>query len=200
MKRRNWYKAGGKESVLFVPCTPDGKLMKSYQKEVEKSGLKIKIVEQGGTKLKDLLHRKDPFKTSSCNREECFVCSSEGNGNCRKDNITYSITCTEECRQKDIYHGESSFNAYSRGCEHLRKFENNDPNSMLVQHCNIAHDGRRVKFRMDVKESFHHDPTKRQISEGINIEKTPKNRLMNSKSEWNTPIMPQCVVQRLSER
>ena len=125
---------------------------------------------------------------------------SGGNGNCRKDNINYTITCTEVCNQKDIYQGESSYNAYSQGLEHLRKFESNNPNSMLVQHCNVVHEGRRVKFRMDVTGSFHHDAAKIQITEELEIERTPKDRLMNSKSEWNTPIMPQCVVQRLSER
>ena len=80
------------------------------------------------------------------------------------------------------------------------KYESNNLNSMLVQHCNVAHEGRKVKFRMDVKESFHHDAKKRQITEGLNIERTSKNRSTNSKSEWNTPAMPQCVVQRLSER
>ena len=72
--------------------------------------------------------------------------------------------------------------------------------SMLLEHCNLAHDGRRVKFKMDVTGTYHRDSTKRQISEGLMIEKTPRTRLMNSKSEWNTPNMPQCVVRRLSER
>ena len=53
---------------------------------------------------------------------------------------------------------------------------------------------------MDVTRTFHTDSTKRQIMEGLEIENTPKNRLMNSKSEWNTPSIPQCVVRRLSER
>ena len=174
--------------------------MKSYQDHIRNSGFKIKVVEQSGTKLKDLLHRKDPFKEQSCQRQDCFVCTSGGKGNCRKENINYKISCTENCYQKDVYQGETSYNAYTRGGEHLTKYQKNDQKSMLLQHCNIVHDGRRVKFRMDVIEYFHHDPTKRQISEGLNIEKTPKNRLMNSKSEWNTPQMPQCTVTRLSER
>ena len=71
---------------------------------------------------------------------------------------------------------------------------------MMVQHCNVAHDGRRVSFKMDVTGTFYRDSAKRQITEGVQIEKTPNRRLMNSKSEWNTPNMPQCVVRRLSER
>ena len=53
---------------------------------------------------------------------------------------------------------------------------------------------------MDVTGIFHKDATKRQITEGLQIERTPNNRLMNSKTEWNTPSMPACVVTRLSER
>ena len=186
--------------MIFVPCTPEGKLMRAYQEQIKKSGFKIKVVEQSGTKLKDLLHRRDPFKKQNCGHEDCLVCGTGGKGNCRKENITYVISCTEECNEKDLYKGETSYNAYTRGDEHLKKYESNNPKSMLVQHCNIVHDGRRVKFRMDVTGSFHHDTTKRQITEGLQIEETPKNRLMNSKSEWNTPQMPQCVVRRLSER
>ena len=199
-KKKTWFKKGGEESVIFVPCTPEGKLMRAYQEQIKKSGFKIKVVEQSGTKLKDLLHGRDPFKKQNCGHEDCLVCGTGGKGNCRKENITYVISCTEECNEKDLYKGETSYNAYTRGDEHLKKYESNNPKSMLVQHCNIVHDGRRVKFRMDVTGSFHHDTTKRQITEGLQIEETPKNRLMNSKSEWNTPQMPQCVVRRLSER
>ena len=133
-------------------------------------------------------------------RQDCFVCTTGGKGNCSKDNVNYLISCTEECRQKDLYHGESSYNAYTRGSEHLQKYNKSSNDSMLLNHCNTVHDGRRVNFRMDVTRTFHNDPTKRQIMEGLEIENTPKNRLMNSKSEWNTPNMPQCVVRRLSER
>ena len=123
-----------------------------------------------------------------------------GKGDCSKENVNYSITCNEECHNRDIYHGESSYSAYTRGCEHLEKLYNGNPKSMLLQHCNTVHDGREVGFRMDVTGTFHKDTTKRQITEGLQIERTPNNRLMNSKTEWNTPSMPACVVTRLSER
>ena len=148
--------------------------MKAYQEQIKKSGFKIKVVEQSGTKLKDMLHKRDPFKTQNCGQGECLVCGTGGRGNCRKENITYTISCTEECNEKDLYKGETSYNAYTRGEEHLKKYENNNPKSMLAQHCNVVHDGRRVKFRMDVTGSFHHDTTKRQITEGLHIEETPK--------------------------
>ena len=175
-------------------------MKKAYEHEIRQSKFKIKVVEKGGTKLKDILHKKDPFKKTGCGRKDCFICTTGGSGNCSRENISYQIKCTEECRTKDLYSGETSYNAYSRGGEHLKKYENNDPKSMLIEHCNVAHEGRRVKFQMNVTGSFHRDATKRQIYEGHEIERTPQVRLMNSKSEWNTPSMPECVVTRLSER
>ena len=49
---------------------------------------------------------------------------------------------------------------------------------------------------MNVTGTFHRDPTLRQISEGIDIEDTPQERLMNTRNEWNTPLVPQTVIRR----
>ena len=173
-KRKTWYKNNGNESVIFIPYTPGGKLKKAYEEEIRKSKLKMKIVEQKGTKVKDILHKKNPFKQERCNREECFICTTNGKGNCAKENATYQISCAEECQNKDIYKGETGYNSYTRGAEHLQKYVNNDPESMLMKHCNIAHGGRKVNFRMDVTGTYHRDTTKRQISEGHQIDKTLK--------------------------
>ena len=162
--------------------------------------MKIKVVEQTGTKVKDILNKKNSFKQDQCTRTDCFVCGTNGKGNCSRENATYTISCTEACQKKDIYQGETAYNTYTRGTEHLKKYVNNNPKSMLLEHCIIAHEGRKVNFKMDVTGTYHRDSTKRQIAEGLKIEKTPNQRLMNSKSEWNTPNMPQCVVRRLSER
>ena len=121
-------------------------------------------------------------------------------GNCSRENASYRISCAEECQIKDLYDGETSYNCYTRGGEHLQKYLNNHPKSMLIEHCNIAHNGRRVEFKMDITGTYHRDSTKRQIAEGIMIGNAKKSRCMNSKIEWNTPNMPQCVVRRLSER
>ena len=156
------------------------------------------MVEGSGVNIKDILHRKDPFKKKECERVDCFVCRSGGKGKeiCNKENIKYRISCTENCRRKDIYPGETSYSAYTRGKEHLEKYNRRDPNSILHNHCENEHQGRRVKFRMDITGTFHQDPTLRQISEGLDIENTPQNRLMNTRSEWNSSLIPQCTVRR----
>ena len=197
---KSWYKNNGNESVIFVPCTPEEKLKKAYEEEIKKSRFKIKIVEKSGKKLKDTLHKKDPFKSEKCGKIDCFVCTTNGKGNCRKENVTYTIRCMEECDKKDIYYGETSYNAYTRGGEHLHKYNSKDPKSIMFQHDNLVHEGRKCKYQMSVTGTFHNDSTKRQIAEGVNIEKIPRERLMNSKNEWNTPNMPACTVTRLKDR
>ena len=102
-KKLNWYKTNGHESVIFVPCTPESQLRKLYEREVKKSDFKIKIVERSGTKIKDLLHKKNPFKKEKCERNDCFVCSTGGKGNCNKENITYDIICQGECERKKCF-------------------------------------------------------------------------------------------------
>ena len=52
MKKRMWYKNGGFDSVLFVPSTPNGELKNAYQKEIAKSGHRIKVVEKSGITLR----------------------------------------------------------------------------------------------------------------------------------------------------
>ena len=43
-KRKNWYKKGGNDAVMFLPATPESELQKTYQEEIQKRGLNIKVV------------------------------------------------------------------------------------------------------------------------------------------------------------
>ena len=197
-KKKNWYKCGGAESIIFIPCTPKEQLKKEYEREIARSGFRIKVVERSGTKIKDVLHRKDPFKRNQCEREDCFVCRSGGKGKsiCNKENIKYTITCTENCGRKDVYRGETSYSAYTRGKEHLDNYYKRNADSPLHNHCENEHQENRVQFKMDITGTFHRDSTLRQISEGLDIEGTSQKRIMNTKSEWNSSLIPQCTVQR----
>ena len=56
-KKRNWYTKGNYEAVMFLPATPNSELKKLYVEEIEKRGIRIKIVEKSGTKIKNLFHR-----------------------------------------------------------------------------------------------------------------------------------------------
>ena len=118
------------EAIVFVPCTKGEKIHEAIQ-EVEDDHIKktnkkrIRVVERGGTKLKDLLCQTDPWANMKCEREDCFPCASKDEKshgvNCMKENITYTIKC-KKCKEKEIvaeYWGESARNGYKRGSEHL---------------------------------------------------------------------------------
>ena len=72
------------EAVVFVACTPNAELQKLLQAEEDRfiatTKLKrIRIVERGGTKLKDLLCSRDPWEGKRCEREDCLPCSGDEN-------------------------------------------------------------------------------------------------------------------------
>ena len=50
-KVRGWYKKGGFDSKMFVPATPGAELKKRVEKEMEGTGVRVKIVEKPGEKL-----------------------------------------------------------------------------------------------------------------------------------------------------
>ena len=66
MKRKRWYKDGGFNSVLFVTMTRNGELKRRYEKEIRKSGLRIKVVERTGRTLKSQLQTSNPFREANC--------------------------------------------------------------------------------------------------------------------------------------
>ena len=81
-KKVNWYKNNATEvdykSVLFVPVTKDGILVKEIRKCEEElnrnSKERIKVMESGGVKLKNLLVNKNPFKNTKCDEKKCLIC------------------------------------------------------------------------------------------------------------------------------
>ena len=86
---------------MFVPCTPGGILQRKIQEAEDQftAGTRLKrirVVERGGIKLKDLLCAGDPWSSEICEREECLPCGSRESGggiNCQKENVTYTISC-----------------------------------------------------------------------------------------------------------
>ena len=149
---------------------------------LQKSNCKVRIIERAGVSVKKKLQKSYPFLKEKCD-ETCFVCMSEGKGNCKRSNVTYQIACTRPgC--KHVYEGESSRHAYSRGREHLKSLAKKDEDSVLVQHIKEKHendfsDPPCFKFKMSVTQS-HVTALSRLVTEAVNIEHTTK-PLLNRK-------------------
>ena len=87
--------------MLFVAPTPGGTLAKELRQREEElnrhSDERVKIVEKGGLKIKDILGTKNPFKKSKCAQKDCplctsianVVCSEDSNISCNSNNIGY---------------------------------------------------------------------------------------------------------------
>ena len=191
-RKRNWYKRGGYDSVMFIPATPNSELRRILQDEAGKSRFRIRMVEMAGTSLKRNLQRSDPFRGTSCKRGNCAVCTSGGSGRCDRNGVVYKITCGE-CTMN--YHGETARNAYSRCGEHRDELRRKSANSVLWKHCVEKHGGTEPDFKYHVIKIFGNDTMLRQITEAVMVRSDGKGMAMNNKTEWNQPRVPQVTIQ-----
>ena len=166
-----------------------------YQREIASSGFRIKVVERTGVTLKQKLQVSNPFKPQRCDREDCFVCRTEGTGNCSSESITYAIRCLGDCQERNVYKGESSRNGYTRGLKHQNDLNSrNAKNSALWKHCRNVHRSTMQEFQMKVTGTFKNDAMLRQITEAVQIESTNPNNLMNTRAEWNMTRVPRAAI------
>ena len=200
-KKKNWFKKGEKESVLFITATPDSQLRNLMQREIEKTPFKIRVIEKSGTKLVRLLQKNDPFKKDGCRDSEgCMVCSGSSRKTCRETGVTYRINCLGEHANDPektcdgVYKGETGKNGYTRGKGHMDDFRNKRETSAMWKHCILKHNSNEQQFEMVVEDRVRNDPMKRQILEAIRIQSTPDENLMNSRSEWNMNPVPRIII------
>lgn len=67
------------ETVMFVPHTPGGLLMKIMQKTEDKfcklhGTPRVRKVERGGIKIEEMLCKANPWGGGHCGREDCLPC------------------------------------------------------------------------------------------------------------------------------
>ena len=173
---------------MFVQPTMGSKLKKEYEKAIERSKCEIKVIERAGTNIKQQIQKSYPFNTQKCKHEHCFICTSNGKGNCHQENITYEIQCGKEnCNY--IYIGESCRNGMCRGREHLKGIIKKDNESPLYKHLVNEHENYIDKppcqeFIMNITGTYNKAIT-RQITEAVKIDTTSK-PLMNTKIGFNT--------------
>ena len=198
------------KSVLFVTPTPGGVLAKQLQKREEELNKnteeRIKIVEKGGLKIKDILGSKNPFKTPNCTEKICPLCtmselvessSEDRKIPCTTNNVGYRWLCLT-CKDRDIvkvYEGETARSARLRGGEHLKDFEKKRDKSVLYKHKMSDHPHENVKFKMEITKKFK-DALTRQANEAVRISSRPSHEVLNSKSEFNHPPLNRVVVEK----
>ena len=213
-KKHNWWNSDKSKiqyrSVLFVTPTPGGVLAAELRKreaDLNKNSVeRIKIVEKGGLKIKDILCSKNQMQKLTCKQKTCPMCKQskyvEANTDknqlpCSTNNVGYRWRCMK-CQENDkvnVYEGESGRSARIRGAEHVRDLEKNRETSALYKHAKNDHNGEEVKFKMEITKKFR-DALTRQANEAVRIYSRPGHELLNSKSEFNHPPMARVVVQK----
>ena len=122
----------------------------------------------------------------------CVACKATrgAGGNCLKFNIQYEFRC-QLCPDTDscVYIGESSRNLYTRGKEHMQKYNNKKQchESFIWRHQEEKHAGAQPAFGAKVTGMFR-DCLTRQVSEGVSLRRSDM-RVLNSKSEWHQPAL-----------
>ena len=202
-KKLNWYKGkDGKsfDSVMMVPATPHGELKQIIEQKAKESKLKVKIVEKAGMKLGSYLKKFDTTnKKEPCTEKDCLICTNttKKSRKCRIPNIVYKISCKECAKQgiKANYFGESSFNGYTRGTQHVQNYRSQNKNtqekSAMRIHAKEQHGDRKVEYKMEIIQTFKTKPLARQVMESIHIIKS-KNEddfPLNSKNEFNQALI-----------
>ena len=194
---------------MFVTPTPGGILLKDLVKREEElnrnSKERVKIVERGGLKIKDILCTTNPFKTSNCEQKKCPLCNdsefvqSHPEDNkipCNSNNVGYRWRCMK-CNERNlikIYEGETGRSARIRGMEHVKDLEKRRKNSPLYKHIESDHKHEHVKFKMEITQKFQ-DALSRQANEAVRIYNRSSTELLNSKSEFNHPPLARVVVE-----
>ena len=192
-------------AVMFVPRTPGGKLL-SQLREIETSLARInpktiRLVEEGGLKLKEALCKSDPWENTHCGRDLCSTCPTANPGSCRTKNIVYQNICLP-CREQEIstrYIGESNRTMWERGLEHHKDSLDHTQSSHIRDHINSSHPeligdllGGTKLFSMQLIK-----PTRtalsRQLREAVEIStNTTRGTLLNSKEEFTRCLIP-CI-------
>ena len=173
----------------------NGELMKMLMKRESElnsnSKMKIKFLETGGVKFKDLIVKKNPFQPEECENNICPMCKEtkfigfdpKNVAKCKIANIGYRFKCT---LRKATYEGETARVSRDRIVEHVKDIEKSKKESPLVKHFENYHQNEDPKFKIDVTGKFY-DALSRQVDESIRIKVASKtDGKMNSKAEFNS--------------
>ena len=186
-KNKNWYlKDERSETVMFVNATPNEILKKKVEQAAKKHKVKVKVVERRGNTMKRMLQKSDPFKKMACEERDCVICMEGIDVDCRMRGVVYEIMCKEEgCNRK--YIGQTGRSLYERMKEHTMYNERDKENDSkpIARHSYEEHQGRKIKIDVKIIGSMYGQPTRRMISEAVNIDNLLVSESMNEKRGWS---------------
>jgi hypothetical protein len=204
-------------TVMFVDNTVGGELAKRLRGEEDKlsvlTGFRVKIVESGGTQLKQMLSCVNPWSGVQCNRTDCQTCQQgdEVVQDCFRRNILYEstcMTCEDRLKEQDntgakqnkgrgkleghfVYVGESSRSIYERSLEHMNDAKKKTEDSHIWKHWAEHHPNESMpRFSFKVIRTFQ-DCLTRQVAESVRIDRRG-GCVLNSKTEFS-----RCKITRL---
>ena len=212
--KSEWWKKDSQpfNTVIFVPPTPGGKLAKMLREKEkqlgENSKIRIKILESGGLKVKNILCRNDPFPTKTCETQICPLChdtpySKVGDlkpfrTHCLTPGVGYRVECGN-CKRVGIkasYEGETGRPVKVRLAEHITDLHRQAQSSPLVKHQTLYHSNQPEDFKFSVTGKFK-DALSRQANEGVRISRLSKDHIiLNSKSEFNHPPTNRITIEK----
>ena len=181
-------------SAVMVPPSPHGGLAKRCRevaRREEGHGIAIKVVEDGGRTMKQILQRSTALAEPGCDSPECMPCTTHGRGKggpCRRGS---SQNYMVECGRGDgyVYHGESSRNGFSRMKEEIADYrrakDGKRHNSFMAKHNVEHHNGQAGEYKFKVTHSGQ-PVLRRQVREAVKIKYNEKS--MNDCSEWKLPM------------
>ena len=183
-KRRQWFMKGGYVTTMFVEATPNQILAKDIQKQLNGSGLKIKVIEKAGEEIQRKLVKSDPYKSKNCDDENCRICKDNPNINCKSREVNYSVNCEDHKVCKGEYKGETSRSLKERGEEHLQNYYKKEKKSVFYQHMIEKHEGNMKELKFDIYNKYPGDPLLRQVTEAVLIRELKPQ--LNAKLELST--------------
>ena len=119
--------------------------------------MSIRIIEKGGTKIKSILTKPDPFPQTKCDVKDCPfrtptpLLKVNKEQNCRMHNVGYRISC-DSCNM--TYEGESHRMISVRASEHVRDLRKGAKNSPLYKHRISQHPNEGCNFKIQVTGHF----------------------------------------------
>ena len=192
--------------MFFVEATPDSQLAIECEEIMKRVGLNIRVIEKAGISIKQELVKSDPFQRRTCENSECSVCSvTNKKVNCKKRDTVYKLSCngSHDGQNGEVgnYIGESSRSICERVEEHVLRYDNCDPKSVLYNHIKDAHRCEKQTFNVEILANHPGDPMLRQVREAIEIETNAPD--LNIKYEFgntNVPRQRNRTAQNLQSR